>query len=211
MAPASVFSWTGFYVGAHAGYGFGETDWRWNGALTSTKIKPDGFIGGLQAGFNYQLNSAFLVGLEASASLGDLKKTTTEVFTFGPPPVTFTDAYTTQIRWFGDVSLRAGVTFDRFLVFAKGGFAFGDFKQTNTVSVTGLGSFTASKSFTQGGYLLGAGVEYAFTNNLTAKIEYNYLDFGTKSLGIDPNPLALGAVRFKNSLNVVKAGINYKF
>lgn len=211
FASVPAFGWTGFYIGAHAGYGFGQTDWQWNNTLVPIKIKPDGFVGGLQAGFNYQLNNYLLFGVEGNISLGNMNNANTTVFEL--PVQTVIDSYQTQIRWAGDVSFRAGLTIDRLLLFAKGGVALGDFRQTNDFSVAGLGSISikASSSYTQSGYLIGAGLEYALTNNLITKIEYNYFDFGIRSIGRNSTPTSLSNVEFKNTINVIKTGLNYKF
>lgn len=176
MPPA--FTWTGFYVGANAGYGFGQATTNLGGSADM-----DGFIGGGQIGYNYQMGQ-FVLGLETDLQAADLG-----VSGIGG---------SIKTDYFGTVRARAGVAFDRFMPYITGGWAYGNVK----TSVPALG-ISSDNSHT-GGWALGGGVEYAITNNLIAGVEYLYVDLGEK--GVLNNGLKVGT-----DFSVVRARLNYKF
>ena len=156
-APAPVFTWTGFYIGANAGYGWGEADWS---------DDTDGFLGGVQAGYNWQaVGSPLVVGIEA-----DIQGTNIESPTF-------------TLDYFGTVRARLGYAVDQFLIYGTGGFAYGK----GNYEVAGL-----SNSQTNTGWTIGAGGEYAFTPNWSVKAEYLYLDLGKESYETVSGPLDIG-------------------
>ncbi|WP_439497706.1 outer membrane protein [Bosea sp. (in: a-proteobacteria)] len=188
-----VFTWTGFYVGVNAGYGFGQID-STNLGIIGGYDDPDGFIGGGQIGYNYQIGQ-WVVGLEADFQGADLKASATD-------PVLGVRA-SNEMQWFGTVRGRVGYAFDRFLPYVTGGFAYGSVK--NKIS-TPFGS--ASNDNTQYGWTLGGGLEYAFTNNLTAKIEYLYVDLDKESFNV---PGGTFNANVETKFSVVRAGLNYKF
>jgi outer membrane immunogenic protein len=177
IAAVPVFTWTGFYVGVNAGYG-----WNTNDSITVGGVRFDlddegGFVGGAQAGYNYQIGS-FVVGLEGDIQYADFGGD--DRFDFDRDGIVDDDFNNSD--WFGTVRARAGVAFDRALIYATGGFAFAD-------DATG--------------WTVGGGLEYAFTNNLSAKVEglYVNLDQDDNFLGID-NDAEFG---------VVRAGLNFRF
>jgi outer membrane immunogenic protein len=192
VAPvyAPIFTWTGFYVGVNAGYGFGNYDVK--GAVTNTIGDPDGFIGGAQVGYNYQFGQ-FVAGLETDLQYSDMKSSRANLIG---------GTNKGELEYFGTVRARFGVAYDRFLPYITGGFAYGQ----NKVTVSGLGISTSDDN-THFGYTVGAGLEYAFTNNLTAKIEYLYTDLGEKRYF---SAAGVGT-KIGNDFSVVRAGLNYKF
>ncbi len=174
VAAVPVFTWTGFYVGVNAGYGWNTNDTITIGGERFDLDDDGGFVGGAQAGYNYQIGS-FVVGLEGDIQYAD----------FGNDRIVFANGDIVEFDngdWFGTVRARAGVAFDRALIYATGGFAFAD-------GATG--------------WTVGGGLEYAFTDNLSAKIEglYVNLDQDDNFLGID-NDAEFG---------VVRAGLNFRF
>ena len=177
-----VFTWTGFYVGANAGYGWGNVNLNgWANNIGDL----DGFVGGGQVGYNYQIGQ-FVVGLEADIQGADL----------GTGRDVFGDSVKTE--YFGTVRARVGVAFDRFLPYVTGGWAYGNVK----TSIPGL-AFSSDRTHT-GGWAVGAGVEYAFTNNLIGGVEYLYVDLGEKNI--------LGAgTKVGTDFSVVRARLSYKF
>jgi outer membrane immunogenic protein len=177
IAAVPVFTWTGFYVGVNAGYG-----WNTNDSITVGGVRFDlddegGFVGGAQAGYNYQIGS-FVVGLEGDIQYADFGGD--DRFDFDNDGIVDDDFNNSD--WFGTVRARAGVAFDRALIYATGGFAFAD-------DATG--------------WTVGGGLEYAFTNNLSAKVEglYVNLDQDDNFLGIDSDA----------EFGVVRAGLNFRF
>lgn len=190
---APMFTWTGFYVGANAGYAWGQIDSTGLGVLNFND--PDGFTGGGQIGYNYQMGQ-FVLGLEADFQGADLKAS---VFAPGAGIISASN----EINWWGTVRARAGYAFDRFLPYVTGGFAYGNVKNSLT---TPVGVF--SNDNTQYGWTIGGGLEYAFTNNLTAKIEYLYVDLDKESVTV---PGGVFNANVETKFSVVRAGLNYKF
>jgi outer membrane immunogenic protein len=183
VAPvyAPVFTWTGFYVGANAGYGFGNVNA--NGFANVGDL--DGFVGGGQLGYNYQIGQ-FVLGAEADFQGADLSSGSN------------LGLVNVKTEYFGTVRARAGVAFDRFLVYATGGWAYGNVK----TSIPALG-FSSDRTHT-GGFAVGGGVEYAFTNNLIGGVEYLYVDLGEKNI-------AGAATKVGTDFSVVRARLSYKF
>src|ERR1019366_4581262 len=99
---------------------------------------------------------------------------------------------------------------DRALFYLKGGAAFADVKYGAALNLGTIINASASVSDTRIGWMIGTGVEYAITQNLSAKIEYNYLDFGTKSytFNLPVIPVSLG-VDISQQIHLVKGGLNY--
>lgn len=179
MPPA--FSWTGFYVGANAGYGFGNVNA--NGFANVGDL--DGFVGGGQVGYNYQMGQ-FVLGLEADLQAADLSSGNN----LGLVGV--------KTDYFGTVRARVGVAFDRFMPYITGGWAYGNVK----TSIPAIG-FSSDRSHT-GGFAVGGGLEYAVTNNIIAGVEYLYVDLGEKNI--------LGAgTKVGTDFSVVRARLSYKF
>ena len=179
MPPA--FSWTGFYLGANAGYGWGNVNA--NGFANVGDL--DGFVGGGQVGYNYQMGQ-FVLGVEADLQGADLSSGNN------------LGLVNVKTEYFGTVRARVGVAFDRFMPYITGGWAYGNVK----TSIPGIG-FSSDRSHT-GGYAVGGGLEYAFTNNIIAGVEYLYVDLGEKNI--------LGAgTKVGTDFSVVRARLSYKF
>ncbi len=184
--PAARFDWTGFYAGADLGWGWaGFTD----KSSSFGKSSPDanGVNGGVHAGYNYQIAPNFVAGLEADFQLSDLDKTRS----VGGYSVHNSSDWNSSLRG------RLGYTFDRFMVYGTGGFAMAD----STVKLNGDKDDTTAL-----GYTLGAGVEGAVTDHVTARLEYVYQDFGRDKFHVDGT-----TVKTDLDNNVVRAGVSYKF
>ena len=178
FSAVPVFTWTGFYVGVNAGYGWqdnndgsvfvpaGTIPGTGAGTILYGDDNGDGFVGGGQIGYNYQIGS-FVLGIEADLQFADLGGSNGDVLV----PAAYTAAgfvpagVAGGIDWFGTVRARAGVAFGQALIYATGGFAYGGADDDN--DRFGL----VNDDDVRTGWVLGAGVEYAFTNNLTAGIE----------------------------------------
>jgi outer membrane immunogenic protein len=199
LTPVPVFSWTGVYVGGHVGYGWSHFSGSDPTGVASADA--DGWLGGLTMGFNYQINS-FVIGVEGDYSWADVKKTTSDPLGLGGGEATLKNDY------FATAAVRLGYAVDRLLIYGKGGAAWTRDKYDIT---DGVGGF-ANGSFNRTGWMLGAGLEYAFWNNLSAKIEYNYLSFKS----IDENLTTGGGLTttpasVKLDAHLVKLGVNYRF
>jgi outer membrane immunogenic protein len=190
VLPAA-YDWTGFYIGGHVGYGWGQKDWRDNFGLNASST-PNGFLGGGQVGYNYQIGQ-YVLGIEADGSWSGIKGGTTALGA----------AIDNNVDWTSTVTGRAGMAFDRWLVYGKGGVAFaGDRFRTNRYTPA-----TLEVTDTRVGWTVGAGVEYAFAPAWSAKLEYNFMDFGTRAVSFAPGT----STDIDQQVHAVKFGINYKF
>jgi len=196
--PAGVlptaYDWTGFYVGGHIGYGWAKNTYTDPFVpLSLSDTSANGILGGGQVGFNYQVGQ-FVFGAEGDMSATAIKGGPT----FGAANLN------TQTNWTATLAGRAGVAFDRWLVYAKGGAAW----RNNDYS-TNLYTFpaTATVSDTKIGWVVGAGVEWAFAPQWSAKLEYNYMDFGTDNVSFAPGR----TTAITDQVQMVKLGVNYKF
>lgn len=188
VAVVDTFSWTGGYIGLNAGYAGGKFKLNDYGSF-SAKDNASGFIGGVQAGYNWQFDQ-MIVGVETDFQGSDLKAET----------AVNGDKVGVKVNWFGTTRARLGYTpVDRFMVYATGGVAYGKIKAYDNVS---------SQSDTRVGYTVGAGAEYALTNNVTLKSEYLYTDLGKLKLN-DVAGNRVGEV--KAPFHTVRVGVNYKF
>ena len=167
--PAPVFTWTGIYVGVNGGYAFGDSNWTIPGFIGWTptgNFSTDGFLVGGTIGGNYQWGQ-FVLGIEGDGDWTNLNGTTYNNCGRG---------CTTQSDWLATVRGRAGYACDRVLFYGTGGVAFGDLQAAS-------GNLPFSSS-TQTGWTAGGGIEFAFTPNLTAKVEYLYVDLGSQSCAV---------------------------
>jgi outer membrane immunogenic protein len=224
-APSPLWDWTGFYAGAHVGAGWGTTESRLTSiagpGVPATAVDipiaqndRSGFLGGGQIGYNYQ-SGWTVFGIQADIAGVDVKGTT--------PCLTLLSCRA-KSDWLATATGRiGGVVSDKTLVYAKGGAAW--LNTTHSVTIPaggglgGLGGLgvgtTSSTENTSFGWLVGAGVEYAFSPNWSTFVEYDYMEFDTKKATLDLSALG-GAgttadVAFKNKLSIAKIGINYKF
>lgn len=169
-----VFTWAGFYMGAQLGIArqrdrLDESPVCKPCALISATGRETGVLGGVHAGGNWAV-SAFVIGLEADLELANLDHSTVY-------PLSAPDSFSSRTRWQGSVRGRLGYAIDRLLIYTTGGVAFADIK--HTYNLTPPPAFASeSLSNIRTGWTLGGGVEYAFTNSWSARVEYRYTDFG---------------------------------
>jgi outer membrane immunogenic protein len=256
-APAAApYNWTGFYVGVNGGYGwkdptviftpndplsFGLTC---GGNFGATCVPPaslgiSGLLGGVQAGYNWQINQNWVLGVEADFDWSNIKGTgnANVPLTAGLGTLNFLASET--IKWFGTVRGRVGfLPTNNLLVYATGGFAFGrvtenaalDYAQAgftgfgfalacNTAGGAGAASCLAGNSSrTATGYTVGAGAEYLLWRNLSLKAEYLYVNLGhgdafivTQAPTAFGTPASFTATYSTVAFNLVRAGLNWKF
>ena len=197
-AAAPIYNWTGFYIGGHLGGAFAGD--RSFGGLTSS---DDGrFMGGVQGGADYQFAPNWVLGVEGQYSwLGNNNNA-----------IAFTGAgagyvYSNNERGIGSATARAGYTWGPALLYVKGGYAWADVRDTLT-----LAGAPVVFGFDRGhrdGWTVGGGLEYMFAQNWSAKVEYQYYNFGDSRF---VTPVALGTFgSFHNDEHTVKAGLNYRF
>ena len=196
-APAAIYNWSGFYIGGHAGGGFGNSSWSDPFSGASNTFNSSGFLGGAQVGANLQFNMLVL-GVEGDFSWADLKGSGTD---------SIGDMLNTNTNWTTTVTGRVGAAFDRFLVYGKGGVAFAQ----DQSSFTDAFANSASSTFMRTGWTAGAGLEYGITRNWSAKIEYDYLGFGSQNFNFTTPTTPLYTSNANLNVQEIKAGVNFRF
>jgi outer membrane immunogenic protein len=249
---APIWNWTGFYIGANGGYSWGRAN---TSQVAVTSIFPtlgfapfrqdvNGGLGGGQAGYNWQVDPRWLIGVE-----GDIQWTgeksdrnlTLASARYGSNGVgipvgtgadfnsiaTLSAALSYNLQWFATFRGRVGLlATPQTLLYATGGLAVGEFKYSAATNLgvqvfgPGLAGTTptgvafnfpvgpaASGSDTRAGWTVGAGIEHKFTQNWSGKLEYLYMDFGSKTYFYGTANQA--DVSFHDQ--VFRAGINYEF
>ena len=230
IAPVPIFTWTGFYIGVNAGAAFDPTNnvtFTPGGPPGSPNLNPavgnnnTNFTGGVEAGYNWQVNS-FVFGLEGDVDY--LGGNNSLNGTFASPPFyalypTYTLAGATRSHVFGTIRGRLGFAVDRALFYVTGGAAFSSQKAPTSIAfamsngvVCGPCTFTGTPNNQSVGAVVGGGIEYAFTNNWSAKVEYLHTFFGNKSV-VYTNSANQTFTMTNNNMdtNIVRAGLNYHF
>jgi outer membrane immunogenic protein len=209
----AVFTWTGCYIGGNIGGIWANSDWQDTVLGDFGSSTGSGVLGGGQIGCNYQLGS-WVFGIQGDYAWTNANTNTANTIIpalVGGPVVGLTDS--TQHNSLASVTGRVGYSWDRLLGYVKAGGAWLNTSyafQVNSVNV-------ASDSATQTGWTVGVGAEYAFLNWLTGFIEYDYYGFSS----VSPAGLACAtgaacgfvtnSVGVSTNVNVVKAGLNFKF
>lgn len=195
-AAEPIYNWTGFYIGGHLGGGISSNEVL-NGLVTGSNHNGQ-LLAGAQAGADYQFAANWLVGVEGQYSwLGS-----------GNNGIIFPGGfiYTNDRRALASLTGRVGFTFGPALLYVKGGYAYSDNRETLT-----LGTLPIPFAFDNGhrnGYTIGTGLEYMFAQNFSAKVEYQYYDFGSSRFIAPVAFVPLGT--FRNDEHTLKAGLNYR-
>lgn len=155
--PAPAFSWSGFYAGGLAGYGWGKAK------TDNGDFDADGFFGGLFAGYNVLLGNSVVAGIEADGTYGK------QDGSGGSPTVS------AENDWNGTLRGRLGYAIDRFMVYGTGGLAVGRVEVSDA---------STSDSNTAIGWTAGGGIESAITDELIGRVEYRYTDLGSDSYAL---------------------------
>jgi len=193
---APVYNWTGFYVGGFGGGLWGKKDWTFlNGATTGHTA--NGFLGGAQIGYNWQAAS-WVFGIQGDWGWSGAKGSS------ACPNAAFTCE--TQIKSLGSVTGRVGYAWNNVLAYVKGGGAWikDDYKATSGANI-----YTGSN--TPGGWTVGTGLEYGFTPNWSAFVEYDYYNFGTHRIVFTNAAGATDNFDSKQRVGVIKGGVNFRF
>lgn len=188
----STYDWTGTYAGVNGGYGFGGRD---RVGLNPTfgnigNLENSGFFGGGQVGYNLQAHD-FVLGIEGDMQWSGISADDTVA------PFTMSS----DINYYGTLRGRAGFAIDSALIYATAGLAYADIDY----SIVGAGGSLTS-NYGAWGYAMGAGIEYAFDDNWSAKAEYLYLDLGSKSLTSGGETTVATP-----SVHTARVGVNYRF
>lgn len=199
VPPAPVWNWSGFYIGGHVGAAFsGNDSFNTDVFGLTTGNRDAAFMGGGQIGADYQFASNWVIGIEAQISgisNGDR---------------TFSDGFGTlrdRSDWLGSVTGRLGYSWGPGLLYAKGGVAFRDNSGLTMVSVFDP-TFLVDRSDT--GYTVGGGLEYMFSPNWSAKVEYQYFNFDNTTITTLGFNTGTG-LSYRDDFHTVKVGLNYRF
>jgi outer membrane immunogenic protein len=222
---APAFSWTGTYVGANLGGVWGSFDV--NPATTNNltgavgapgvmSINNSNVIGGFQAGYNWQIGQ-WVLGLEQDYQFTGLKQTAT----FAAPAGLFLvgDSFAVKTDYLAATRARVGMAWDRALVYVAGGLETGEFDVASSYVARGAGGSPAL-GFTDAdklhfGFNVGAGIDYAVTNNVFIGVEYRYLDLGKETYNLGAfTPAGAAAQTVASTVNLtaseVAARLNFK-
>ncbi len=240
-APAMmepIYNWTGFYIGGNVGYttaddrnisttgqvGANIANVAGGARPGSVRFDRDGFIGGAQMGYNWQLSPNWVYGFETDIQYVDVDRSFT-VGTVTVPPAALAplaNVYRTDIDYLGTVRGRIGYAFGQTMVYGTGGFAYA--RVNNSASFFGppaTGSvlqFFGQDRRTKTGYTVGGGIEHMFSPNWSVKAEYLYYDLDNSNLNVAVIPRLVGQgggtgynTTIRNDGHIARVGLNYKF
>jgi outer membrane immunogenic protein len=205
MAPPAVYNWGGFYIGGNGGYGWGQTNWTFLLNGTSPNHSTSGGLAGGQVGYNWQLPSSWVFGLEADGDWADIKGST--------PCPNRLFACASSTRDLASFRGRVGYAAGPVLFYGTGGLGYANATYSALLSATGTSgnpAATGRYNTDRWGYAAGAGIEWGFAPSWSAKLEYMHYGFdratapagtlsatSTSVLGLD--------------VDTVKVGVNYHF
>jgi outer membrane immunogenic protein len=256
-ASTSAMTWTGFYVGGNVGYGWADAKNDWNffaptfhgvtdcsgithgggsNAMCASGSDSNGLkglIGGFQAGYNWQ-SGQFVAGIVADYQLSDQKGNGifNALFPINSDGGTVSATYSEKLSWFGTLRGKLGLTVDRSLFYATGGFAYGEVNMNGSATATvdllvnsPPAPFASwNQSTIKTGWAIGGGMEQSIDRNWSLMIEYLYVDLGSVSanfatiggnygqFGNASNAVlaGTGTVSSRVTDNIVRFGINYR-
>jgi outer membrane immunogenic protein len=201
MAAAAIYDWTGFYIGASGGYGWGDS--RFQFALTpgvnSNHDTRGGFAGG-QVGYNWQ-TGAIVFGIEADGHWADINGST------ACPVGAFTCR--TETRALASFRGRLGFANGPVLFYGTGGAGYADTRYSALAGGAPGAGLTGIYSTNRWGYAAGAGIEWGFAPNWTAKVEY--MHYGFDSVTSPAGTVGGGPATYRLDLDTVKVGVNYRW
>lgn len=199
---AAVYNWTGFYIGAQVGYAWGDNSTREFTDATGLPtgfvqgFNADGVVGGGHVGYNWQFGQ-FVFGLEGDLEAADVNGG----YRLG-------NLNGTDFRIDAQASIRGrlGVAFNNSLLYVTGGAAWADMDHTYVLA----NALFETVSTTRTGWTVGAGWEYGFTPNWSARVEYRYTDFGSFR---NNSTVAFPAFSYEHDpvFHTVRAGVSYRF
>ena len=206
MVTAPVATWTGCYVGAHIGGGWGRTVFSNTSPFVippgaDVSVHPNGFLGGAQIGCDYQFAPNWVIGIANDFSWADIKGNEDDPF--------FTNKnLAAKTEWIDTLAGRLGYAGATWMVYGLGGVAWASDRYDLTINP---GATVLSAKETRSGWVAGSGLEWRFAHNWSAKIEYNYLDFGTKTVTLTSGGGGQLPIDVSQRISLVKVGINYRF
>ena len=212
--PAALppFSWTGCYAGGQAGGGFGQKDLNDSvgivssiSGFTSANLNTSGYMLGGQIGCDYQFRPSWVVGIEGAATGGNIHGST-GVAT--PDLVGDSATFRETTDLLTSITARVGYAWNNWLFYAKGGAAWASDRYSASDV---LATYDFEGSETRFGWTAGGGLEWAFSDIWSARLEYDYYGFGTRSVTfIDNVSGTVGPLDIKQNIQVIKVGVNFR-
>jgi outer membrane immunogenic protein len=224
---AQRFTWTGCYLGAHVGGAWMRNDVTdpvllvqdnvnlggpgfTTGGPTTVGVNESGAVVGGQIGCDYQFPSNFVLGVEGAASGGTMKGSTVVALPNSPPDTAVVHVKTDFVP---TLTGRAGYAVDHWLFYAKGGVAWASSKYSVTGTFNGGAGLGLPFDFEglslRTGWTAGGGVEWAFADDWSARLEYDYYDFGSHTATMSDVVNGPGPLSFKTTMQTVKLGVNF--
>jgi outer membrane immunogenic protein len=209
--PPAPFSWTGFYIGGNAGVAWTQGDLNDSFGSSFGNSQNAVFTGGGQVGANYQINW-LVVGVEADFDwLANNNNSSNSVFV---PVIGNSFQVSANDRWITTLAGRVGFAANNWLFYAKGGGGWVGVNNFTVTNVTTGNSFSFSNGNSNSGWLAGAGIEWAFAPNWTARVEYDFLGLNNQSFtlgtGIPSNPNDVVSITNRD-VQTLTVGLNYLF
>jgi outer membrane immunogenic protein len=218
---APVFSWTGFYVGVNAGYGWGTTTWSdlvspiGNIVGDFVQHNTTGGLAGAQWGYDRQISN-WVLGFASDLDWSGIRGSSICFGSDGSIQATCG----TKLPWISTSTVRAGLAMGHFLPYVKGGVALtrDEFTAVNLTSADpahqGAANYLPTNSYRLG-WTVGGGMEYAFDRSWSAFAEYDYIDFGNNQEGFTPSVNNVLTTNFsaniRQNISTVKVGVNFKY
>lgn len=203
-APALVYNWTGFYVGAGVGYAWSHVDSFTAFGNQQLTNKPEGAFFALHGGYDFQLPNNVVIGFELAAPVASgIKGTVVD------PNSPFPVSYTGKLNYVVTGTAHVGYALGNWLPYVGGGIAVGEAKATVNDFLPGTGptvgqSWSNTQSHT--GYTVLAGLRYGFAKNWWTSVQYNYTDLGSQTYTIGAQSRNIGL-----RSDTVKLMVSYKF
>ena len=211
------YSWTGFYVGLNGGYGVGRNSTTLTNFTNpppgaqqfsdSWRLVPEGWSGGIQAGYNWQINQ-WVLGAEADFQGANQKDSACILCS----PLIGGFQVEQKMPWYGTVRARLGWAAGPVLSYVTAGWAFARINNDLTIFVPTFPTTAASTHETRSGWTFGTGIEAALTGNWTAKVEYLYMDLGTTSVPLTTSGTGGSRTSVESEIRnrIIRVGLNYR-
>jgi outer membrane immunogenic protein len=231
LAQDAPATWTGPYVGLNLGYGGGSFKYPYSGTTDIAGTNPvagqarqdsSGVLGGVTAGYNYEMSNGVLVGLEADIDASDIGGKT-QVYGADNSAAAAADI-ASRIDYLGTARVRVGKAMfgNRFVPYVTGGFAYGGVRSDANYACSSCTGYTSasfdSPNHLQTGWTVGGGAEYALTRHLSMKAEYLYVDLRDRNLDYGGGQFSgPGFTTYNTNIgekadaNIVRVGLNWRF
>jgi outer membrane immunogenic protein len=210
-APAvRSYGWQGAYIGGHVGWGFGAEKWTDTFgdvagiAGSSLATRTNGFMGGVQAGYNFQ-SGRWVYGLEGQFSGSAIKGDDSGSL---PPAV---GTFTSKNKWLASVTGRVGYALPRSLIYLKGGAAWTDYSHDFRLDGAFGPIVFPGTSGTRSGWTIGGGIERAIDDNWSIRSEYAFYDFGREAYNTAYTGFGPARMNVEQQIHTVTIGVNYRF